>query len=335
MQKPKVAIISGGYTGEYDISIKTGKTITQQLKSLDKYDLYEIVIDRNSWMLQLDDKKWPVDKNDFSVTVDGTKISFDLTFLTIHGTPSEDGKLQGYLEMMGVPYCMCGVLSSALTFNKKMANQHLMHMGVTHVAKSLMISRGDDWSTQKVLGEMQLPLFVKPNEGGSSLATYKVYNDEELEKAVYQGLEFGEQVLVEEYIDGREFSVGVYQDRDSHTALPVTELISDNDFFDYEAKYTQGKADEVTPADIPESIKEKIQSQAVEIFKVFQCSYFVRIDFIWKKDTEDVYFLEVNTMPGQSEASILPQQIRCAGMELSEFYDKMLTLALSKATKKA
>ncbi len=335
MSKPKVAIVSGGYTGEYEVSLKTGKTITQHLQSLDKYELYNIIIDRNNWIMQHQGRDYPVDKNDFTVQLGEDKLHFDIAFLTIHGTPSEDGKLQGYLEMMQIPYCMCGVLSSAITFNKKMANEHLMHSGVTKVAQNLMIKRGDTWSTSSILSVLSFPLFVKPNEGGSSLATYKVYNEEELEKAIYQGLEFGKQVLIEEYIEGREFSVGVYESEEGLQALPITELITENDFFDYEAKYTSGKTQEVTPADIPEDIKLKIQKQAVRIFEIFQCSYFVRIDFIWKKDTQDIYFLEVNTMPGQSEASILPQQIRCAGMSLSQFYDKMLSLALHNGDKKS
>ncbi len=333
MGKTKVAIVSGGYTGEYDISIHTGKNIYTHLETLDKYELYHIVIDKNSWMLKLDDVEYPIDKNDFSAELPSGKLTIDIAFLTIHGTPSEDGKLQGYLDMMGVPYCMSGVLASAITFNKKMANNHLRNTGITHIAESVLIERSSPWSVDSIIKRISLPAFVKPNEGGSSLATFKVANTEELEKAVYEALEFDDQVLVEEFIEGREFSVGVYDDDPKLVALPVTELISKNDFFDYEAKYTQGLADEITPADIPTEISEKIQQQAVEIFGLFQCAYFARIDFIWKKNTQDIYFLEVNTMPGQSDASILPQQIRESGMTLADFYDKMLSLAMKNNSK--
>ncbi len=334
MSLPKVAIVSGGYTGEYEVSINTGNTISRQLALLQKYDLYKVIIDRQNWTLHHEGKQYPIDKNDFSAQIGETKIDFDIVFLTIHGTPSEDGKIQGYLEMISKPYCMSGVLASAITFNKKMANDHLAHLDVTHIARSKMLRRGDTWTADSVMADMSFPVFVKPNEGGSSLATYKVNNAEELEKAIYQGLEFGHQVLIEEYIEGREFSVGVYEEGDTTVALPVTELITENDFFDYEAKYNQEKTQEITPAEIPDEITAKIQDQARQIFEIFQCSYFARIDFIWKKETQDIYFLEVNTMPGQSEASILPQQILCAGIELADFYDKMLSLALQKSHKK-
>ncbi len=333
MSKTKVAIVAGGYTGEYEVSIGTAANITKHLGALDKYQLYQVVIDRNNWICNQEFGDYEIDKNDFSVPLPEGKLTFDIAFLTIHGTPSEDGKLQGYLDMIGIPYCMNGVLPSAITFNKKMANNHLRNTGISLVAESLLIQKGQEWSTTRILEKLTLPAFVKPNEGGSSLATFKVVNEEELKKAIYQALEFDDQVLVEEYIAGREFSVGVYEDENGVHALPVTELITQNDFFDYEAKYTQGVTDEVTPADIPTSIQEKIQSQACQIFELFQCQYFVRIDFIWLDNTEDIYFLEVNTMPGQSDNSILPQQIRNAGMQLSEFYDKMLTFAIQNNSK--
>ncbi len=333
MAKPNIAIVSGGYTGEYEISLKTGENIRKHLESLDKYNLYSIFVDKRGW-IYTDEKGQhrSVDKNDFTIIYNGDSISMDAVFICIHGTPGEDGKLGGYLDMMDIPYCMSPVMSSALTFNKKMANRVLANEDFIHVAKSILLKKDDFMTADEILEKLKLPIFVKPNQGGSSLATNKAKTKEELKSAIDEAFDFDEEVLLEEFIAGREFSVGVFKKDGESIALPVTELISSNEFFDFQAKYNPDLTQEVTPADISPELSQEMREATVQIFDLFECDYLSRIDFIYHEAQKALYFLEVNTMPGQSDASILPQQIREYGMSLPEFYDALISRALEEGS---
>ncbi len=335
MSRPKIAIISGGYTGEYEISIRTAQNIKKHLESLDKYELYSIFIDKKGWFYtDSDGQQKAVDKNDFTINYEGKTTFMDAVFLCIHGTPGEDGKMGGYLEMMEIPYCMSPIMASALTFHKKMANRVLEGLDFVQVAKSLLLRKQEMCTVDDILAKLALPIFVKPNQGGSSLATNKAKNREELQKAIDEALDFDDEVLLEEFIPGREFSVGVFQKDGKTQALPVTELISKNEFFDFQAKYTAGLTDEITPADIPAELSQEMQRASERIFDLFECEYLARIDFIYHSEQQGLYFLEVNTMPGQSDESILPQQIRQYGMTLPEFYDALISRALKEGARR-
>lgn len=318
--KKKLALIAGGYSGEYIISMRSVKTVMDNL-DCDLYDLYQIIITKEKWFALLQDgTEIPVDKNNFSITIKDKKILFDGVFIVIHGAPGEDGKLQGYFEMLDIPYTTCNDIVSALTFNKSFCNQVVRNMGVVKVANSVRLIKEDGYELNNILEQVKLPVFVKPNESGSSLGVSKVSKAEMLQEAIEKAFAEDNEVLVEEFIKGRELTIGVFEKEGKIIALPATEIISKNEFFDFEAKYTTGVTDEITPAPIPENIKESLESKAKKIYKGLNCRGVVRIDFIWQLEENDLYFLEVNTMPGQSENSLIPQQVRAFGMTLKAFY---------------
>ncbi len=325
----KIALLAGGYSGEYVISLKTAVTIEN---ALDKqlYDVYKIVVDKSGWFYTQGETKISVDKNDFSLTLNGEKIKFDAAFIAIHGTPGEDGRMQGYLDMLGVPYTTCNAIVSALTFNKAYCNKVVKAFNVVNIANSVHLIKGQSFSMGAILDELQLPVFVKPNESGSSLGVSKVKNVEELLPAINKAFGEDNQVLIEEFIEGRELTIGIYSIGSEIFALPATEIVSKNEFFDYEAKYTPGVTTEITPAQITTTIKDQLETKAMQIYKRLNCSGVVRMDFIMQHNTGKLYFLEVNTMPGQSENSIVPQQVRASGRNLTDFYGALLEDCLSK-----
>lgn len=328
--KQKIALVAGGYSGEYVISIKSSSTIENNIDR-NKYDVYKIYITKEGWWHETaDGLKINVDKNDFSLTIDGAKITFDLVFIGIHGTPGEDGKLQGYLDMIGVPYTTCNNIVSALTFNKSFCNKVLKASNIVSISNSLVLHKHTPYSLGVILEHIKLPAFVKPNESGSSLGVSKVVTLEQLIPAIEKSFKEDNQVLVEEFIEGRELTMGVYRTGTQIETLPPTEIISKNDFFDYEAKYTTGVTDEITPAKISSILLEEMQKKSKAIYAALNCSGMVRIDYILNKHDKELYFLEVNTMPGQSENSLIPQQVRAAGMTLPDFYQIIITEALKK-----
>lgn len=325
--KKNIALVAGGYSDEHIISISSAKTIEQNLdKNL--YDTYKIIITRGSWYYEVDAQKTEIDKNDFSLNINGKKILFDAVFIAIHGTPGEDGKLQGYFDMIGMPYTTCSAIVSALTFNKSFCNKVVNDFSTAKIAKSVHIFREDPFSLGTILEKVKLPVFVKPNEGGSSIATTKVTKVENLLPAIEQVFAVDHQALIEEFIEGRELTIGVYRLANEVKTLPPTEIISKNEFFDYNAKYLQ-QSDEITPAEITEKVLHSLQEKARSIFLQLNCRGFVRMDFILEKGSNELYFLEVNTMPGQSENSLIPQQLQAAGISLSDFYGQMLEECLS------
>ena len=318
----KIALITGGYSGESVISYKSAETIKNNIDT-DKWDCYLIDIHPDGWFYKTaTGEKINVDKNDFSITVDGNHIKFDAVLVGLHGTPGEDGKLQGYFDCLKIPYTSCDAATSALTFNKRYTVAVAAFAGI-NVAKSVHLFAGDASSAADVLKQLSLPVFVKPNNGGSSIGMSKVNDADELQPALQKAFKEDEQVLVEEFIKGREFTIGVFKSKGKIVTLPMTEVISKNDFFDFEAKY-EGKSEEVTPAKASEKITAQVKMAAEKIYKVFNCKGIVRIDFIYEEDKEQPYMLEINTVPGQSAASIVPQQVAAMNSTLKEFYSLLL-----------
>ncbi len=329
--KKNIALLAGGYSGEYVISIQTAKTIEQNLDS-SKYNTYKIIVTRDGWWYEgADGQKQEVNKNDFSLTVNGEKINFDCVFIAIHGTPGEDGRIQGYLDMLEIPYTTCNAIVSALTFNKSYCNKVVKSFNVVNIANSVHLIKGEPYSVGNILEELRLPMFVKPNESGSSLGVSKVKSVEELLPAIEKAFKEDNQVLIEEFIEGRELTIGVYKVDGYLKTLPATEIVSKNEFFDYEAKYTPGVTSEITPAPIDDSIREQLEHKAAHIYRHLNCRGIVRMDFILQKGTNKLFFLEVNTMPGQSENSIVPQQVRAAELSLSDFYSAIIEDCLNTA----
>jgi D-alanine-D-alanine ligase len=320
--KKKIALVTGGYSGEAVISYKSATTIEKNIDT-DKWDCYKIDINPAGWFyMAADGQKIPVDKNDFSITVNNTKINFDAVLVGLHGTPGEDGKLQGYFDCLKIPYTSCDAATSALTFNKRYTVAVAAFAGM-HVAKSLHLFKNIPVTVDAILKELQLPLFVKPNNGGSSLGISKVKAAGELQQALDKAFNEDDQVLVEEFISGREFTIGVFKSKGKIIALPITEIISKNEFFDFEAKY-EGASEEVTPANVEESIAEKVRAEARRAYSVFNCNGIVRIDFIYNETDGNPYMLEINTVPGQSAASLVPQQVVAMGWSLKEFYTALI-----------
>jgi D-alanine-D-alanine ligase len=321
--RKNIALLAGGYSGEYVISIKTAETIEKNLNS-ELYNVYKIIVTRDGWYYETNGNKVQIDKNDFSLMLDGEKIVFDCVFIAIHGTPGEDGRIQGYLDMLKIPYTTCNSIVSALTFNKSYCNKVVKSFNVVNIANAVHLIKGEPYSMGAILDQLKLPLFVKPNESGSSLGVSKVKDVSGLLPAIEKAFKEDQQVLIEEFIEGRELTIGVYRTNGYLRALPATEIISKNEFFDYEAKYTPGVTKEITPAEIDDSIKDQLETKAMHIYRHLNCRGVVRMDFILQKGTGKLFFLEVNTMPGQSENSIVPQQVRAAGTTLMDFYGELL-----------
>jgi D-alanine-D-alanine ligase len=321
--RKNIALLAGGYSGEYVISIKSADTIEKNLDH-ELYNTFKIIVTRDEWFHPRGDEKIHVDKNDFSINVDGEKVTFDCAFIAIHGTPGEDGRMQGYFDMLKIPYTTCNAIVSALTFNKSYCNKVVKAFNVVHIANSVHLIKGETFSMGVILDQLKLPVFVKPNEGGSSLGVSKVKNVEELLPAIEKAFNVDSQVLIEEFIEGRELTIGVYKANGYLNVLPATEIVSKNEFFDYEAKYTPGVTNEITPAKIDETLRQQLESKAMYIYRHLNCRGIVRMDFIMEKKTGNLFFLEVNTMPGQSENSIVPQQVRASGKTLKEFYGSIL-----------
>lgn len=326
--KKKIALITGGFSGEAQISYKSATTIYNHLdKAL--FDVYKIDISPNGWIYEDEDgKRSAIDKNDFSINTGARKVLFDAVFIGMHGTPGEDGKLQGYFDLLHIPYTSCGAASSALTFNKRYTVAVAAMAGI-HVAKSVHLFLHSGYHLDHILAQLKLPLFVKPNNGGSSIGMSKVTKAAQLEEALHKAFAEDEQVLVEEMINGREFTVGVFRSGGRIQVLPITEVISQKEFFDFEAKY-QGKSNEITPAQLEPSWKEQIEAAARKIYSVFDCRGVVRIDFIYDAQKGAPFMLEINTVPGQSEASIIPQQVKAMGWTLQDFYTALVQEALKK-----
>jgi D-alanine-D-alanine ligase len=323
MTRKNIALLAGGYSGEYEVSINSAKNIAANLDA-DKYQVYTILINRDRWFYQSDDTVVDVDKNDFTITLNDEQIKFNFAFITVHGTPGEDGKLQGYFDMIGLPYNTCDATTSAITMNKAYTKAIVNGIHNLHTAKSMSLHDRDMHDVAIIAASLKFPLFIKPNNGGSSVGMSKVYNVAGLPDALKKAFNEDDQILIEEFIKGREFSIGVARLHGKVTVLPATEIISSKDFFDYEAKYSPGVSKEITPADLPQSKNEEIAEIVTEIYLRLNCKGMVRIDFILLEGTQEFYFIEVNTTPGQSAASLIPQQVKAAGMKVSDFYGDLI-----------
>ena len=320
--KRKIALVTGGYSGESVISYKSAETIKNNLDT-QKWDAYLIDIHPDGWFYKTEaGEKINVDKNDFSLNINGEKVFFEAILIGLHGTPGEDGKLQGYFDCLKIPYTSCNAATSALTFNKRYTVAVAAFSGIS-VAKSVHLFKADEINIENILAQIKLPVFVKPNNGGSSIGMSKVNKAEDLLDALHKAFKEDEQVLVEEFIQGREFTIGVYKSKGKIYTLPMTEITTTNEFFDYQAKY-EGLSKEITPADTTPKIKEQIEAAATKIYQVFNCNGVVRIDFIYEAAKELPYMLEINTVPGQSAASIIPQQVAAIGNTLQQFYSSLL-----------
>jgi len=328
--KYKIALVTGGYAGEAEVSYNSARNVSSHLDR-NRYEVYLIDIRKDGWFYKDDaGMEQEVDRKDFSVYADEKQVRFDLAFIILHGTPGEDGKLQGYFDMICLPYTSCNAATSSLTFNKRYTVAVAAFAGI-QVAKSAHLIKGMEWSPDQICSDLRMPVFVKPNNGGSSIGMSKVSDPVELPLAIEKAFQEDSQVLVEEMIQGREFTIGVYRHQGVVKTLPITEVKAHagQNFFDYEAKYL-GKSDEITPADISPSIKSNIEKTAVKIYEVFNCSGVIRIDFIYNEEADAPYMLEINTVPGQSDASIIPQQVRASGQNLTDFYGALIEEVLSR-----
>jgi len=325
--KKKVALVTGGLSGEAQISYKSAITVNSNLDR-NKFEVYQIDINPSGWWYTPENgAPQKVNRDDFSITDGGSKINFEVVLLCIHGTPGEDGKLQGYFDMLGLPYTSCDAATSALTFNKRYTVAVAAFGGIS-VANSMHLFKHTPVSPENILAKLQLPVFVKPNNGGSSIGMSKVTTADSLAPALEKAFKEDTQVLVEEFISGREFTIGVFKTKGALQVLPITEIETSNEFFDFEAKY-QGKSVETTPAIINATMQEQLESAAKRVYEVLNCRGVVRVDFIYNEEKGLPYMLEVNTVPGQSAASVIPQQVKAMGMSLQEFYTSIVEESLN------
>lgn len=322
-----IAIVAGGDSGEYEVSIKSGNQLFAQIDR-NKYNPVLIHMKGMNWTAKLDGTETEVDKNDFSVTFGGQKIKFDCALIGIHGTPGEDGKLQAYFELIKLPYTTCGVMTSALTFNKYATKHYLASYGI-NMAKGMIFHKDDQVNPAEVVKTLGLPCFIKPNNGGSSCGVSKINEESQIEAAIKNALEHDTEIIVEEYIKGTEITCGVIKTLGKMQVLPIAEIVSKKEFFDYEAKYTSGMADEIIPARIPADIWEACEKTSALIYDKLFCKGVVRIDYIIRDNK--LHFLEVNTVPGMTEASIIPRMIKARNISMTEAITMLIEDALSRA----
>lgn len=325
MNKLLIAVVAGGDSSEYQVSVNGANNI---LSSIDKakYTPYIVIVTRNQWFVECEGEKYDINKNDFSFVKCNKTHKFDFAFINIHGTPGENGILQSYFELISMPYSSCGVDASVITFNKMVCKRVVAPFGV-NLAKDMIISKRDKININAIVENIGLPMFIKPNASGSSFGVTKVTQTDQIEVAIQEAYKEGDIIIIEEFIEGREYGQGVYTLNGEIIALPLTEIISKRDFFDYKAKY-EGASEEITPADIDKSISDEIADTAKNIYKSIGCKGVVRIDFIVKNSIP--YMIEVNSVPGMSAESIIPKQIKCIGKTLTEFYTEIIKESLSK-----
>lgn len=315
--KTNVAIVTGGKGAELEISLASAKVVAENL-STQEYNAYQVNITEMPWTVTQKDK-WigEIDLNSFSCQNNGDTLYFDVVFMAIHGTPAEDGKLQGYFDVLNIPYTCCSPLASAITFDKDICKQLLAKEEVLQAKSVLINTKMTNWKKANGLSSLQLPVFVKPNKNGSSYGISKVAALADLDQAVKQAFFYDDEVLIEEFIDGRELACGVFEMDNEIVTLPITEIISENEFFDYEAKYL-GKSKEITPADLDELQEIECARITKSIYRTLKLKGACRVDYFLVD--HDFYLLEVNTIPGLSAESLLPQQAKCKGFELSTFF---------------
>lgn len=321
----KVAVVMGGYSGECEVSLRSGQLILNNLDR-NKYEVFEVHILNEGWFLVEGENKLPINRGDFSVEKNGQTLHFDVIANIIHGTPGEDGQLQAYWKLLGIPYTGCDFYQSALTFNKRDTLSVLAKFNIPK-AKSVYTSKKETIDKDAIIAELGLPLFVKANQSGSSLGVSKVNHSEDFEKALQTAFEVDENILIESFLNGREFSIGVLKLNGKTTVLGITEIIPENDFFDYEAKYL-GKSKEITPAQVDAQIEQKLIQTTAKVYDILGMTGFSRVDFIVMNG--EPYFIEINTNPGLSPQSIFPQQVTYRGLNFSDLLDSEIQLALNR-----
>lgn len=324
--KKTIAIVAGGDQSEVVVSLKSAQGLYSFIDK-EKYNLYVVIVQSSGWRVQLPDgQEAPIDKNDFSFELCGNKVSFDCAYITIHGIPGEDGKLQGYFDMIGMPYSCCDVLAAALTFNKFTCNNYLKSFGVK-VADSILLRKGQTIDGEIVVKQLGLPCFVKPNIGGSSFGVTKVKNATEVADAIQKAFAEGDQVIIESFMQGTEITCGVYKTDTKKVVFPITEVVSENEFFDFDAKY-KGQVQEITPARISADLSSRVQQLTSSIYDILGCKGIVRIDYIITEG-DTINLLEVNTTPGMTATSFIPQQIKAAGLAIKDVMTDVIEYAIA------
>lgn len=326
--KRKIAIIAGGDSSEYEVSLRSAAGIESFLSSQTQYATTIVLLRGQDWRAQVGAEEWvAIDKNDFSYTHNGEKHVFDFAYITIHGTPGENGVLQGYFDMIGMPYSCCGVLAAAMTFNKYTCNHYLKGFGV-RVAESVLLRKeairrlGDEARGKEIVEKVGLPCFIKTNVGGSSFGVTKAKTVEEVEPAIAKAFAEGDEVICEAFMQGVEITCGAYKTREKAVAFPITEVVTSNEFFDYDAKYN-GQVDEITPARIPDEVRDKVQALTLKIYDILGCKGIIRVDYILTEGWT-INLLEVNTTPGMTATSFIPQQVRAAGLNIGEVLSEII-----------
>jgi D-alanine-D-alanine ligase len=319
-----IAIIMGGYSSEYEISLKSGNVVFETLDP-SKYNTYRVHVFKDKWVyVDADDTEFQINKNDFSVSVNNTKIKFDCVFNAIHGSPGEDGFMQAYFKLLNIPQTSCGMYQAALTFDKRDCLSVLKPYGIK-TAESFYINLGDTINEDVIIDKVGLPCFVKANKAGSSFGITKVYKKEQLKAAINHAFKEDDEIIIESFLDGTEVSVGVITYKGKTKVLPITEIVSNNDFFDYKAKYL-GESQEITPARISVAMKAKVDRVAKQVYEILKLKGFSRSEYIFKDG--EPHLLEVNTVPGLTKESILPQQAAAAGISLGELFSNAIEEAL-------
>jgi D-alanine-D-alanine ligase len=315
--RKRIAVVTGGYSGESVISFKSADMV---LKAIDtqKYEPVKVVIEPSKWYALYNQSEYAIDKNDFSFTTPDGKMRFDGVFMALHGTPGEDGKLQAYFDMLGIKYNNSGVLTSSLTFNKALCNNLLRHFNF-NCAPSILLYKNDGYNKEEIIKKLGLPCFVKPNNGGSSIGISKVETATDLDAAIEKAFKEDKEIIIESYINGVEVTCGTRSAKGNAEAIAITEIVSNNSFFDFEAKYNDAATQEITPARISKEMYTLIMKETERVYTVLKCKGFIRIDFIIQNNVP--YLIEVNTVPGMSERSILPQQAAFAGISVSDLYN--------------
>ena len=320
-----IAIVCGGYSKESVISLRSAEQIASVIES--EYNVYTVYITRESWSVKINDAFYPIDKNDFSFTLDGKKIVFDAVFMAIHGTPGEDGMLQSYFDMLNIPYTTCNPFVSALTFNKYACKLFLKEYGID-TAEAILLRRNQPYSVGEIEKKCGYPMFVKPNNGGSSFGVTKVKQPTDLQSAIEKAFAEDSEIIIEQFIEGGEFTCGVFKTATESIVFPPTEIVSKNEFFDVEAKYTPGMSEEITPARLSDADMKACQSLTLKIYELLGCNGVVRIDYLQKGGK--FYFMEINTVPGMSRESIIPKQTVVYGLPLKDLYVKQIDEAISR-----
>ena len=324
--KKNIAIVAGGDSSEVIVSLKSAAGLYSFMDK-ERYNLYIVTIVGKTWQVEWsENEKIVIDKNDFSFIREGKKINFDFAYITIHGTPGENGILQGYFELIGLPYSCCGVLAAAVTFNKFTCNQYLKGFGVK-VSESLVLREGQIVSNEEVAQKIGFPCFVKPNVGGSSFGVTKVKSTEQVQPAIAKAFAEGNEVLIEAFMAGTEITCGIYKTKNKTQVLPVTEVVPKNEFFDFDAKY-KGEVEEITPARISASLTKRVQKLTSAIYDILGCKGIVRIDYIISEG-DVINLLEVNTTPGMTKTSFIPQQVAAAGLDIKDVMTEIIENELS------